>query len=183
MEELFKKIYFVERDNLDLRKFKVMHPLDGRGFPLDISFLKKCSKKLLKKMGKIDFDYVVGFAEGGIPAALGFSIVSNKPFVGSYRVKLKEKGEIKFQEPHSSRSQHYIYGLKEGDRVVIIEDEITTGRTIINAINSFKENGLNVQAVGSFVLNGLGSNEKEVLNKMEVPLFHLVDLENESKRE
>lgn len=179
MDELRDKITYSVRDNLDKRKLKVMHPLDGRGVPLDLFFLKKCSKQLFKKFRKINFDFVVGFAEGGIVSAIGIADVAKKPFVGSYRVKLKEKNEIIFLEPHSMRAQHFIYGLKKGDRIIVIEDEITTGSTMMNAIKSFESKGIKVMAMGAFILNGLSREQRKGFEKLNIPLFYLVDLDDE----
>ena len=47
-------------------------------------------------------------------------------------MKLRHKNEIHFIEPHSERKNHYIYGLRSGDKVVIIDDEVTTGSTFLN---------------------------------------------------
>ena len=178
MVDILSKIYYRERDNLDKRKLKIIHPFDGRGYPLDIDLWVQESKKLGDQLKRINFDYIVGFAEAGIISALGVANILKKPFVGSYRVKLKEGGEITFLEPHSTRANHYLYGLKKGDKVIIVEDEITSGDTILNAIRSLNKNGILVMGIAAFIINGKKRMYLEKLRKLNIPLFYLIDLEN-----
>ncbi|MCX7913988.1 MAG: orotate phosphoribosyltransferase [Thermodesulfovibrionales bacterium] len=52
------------------------------------------------------------------------------------------------KEPKGHGTMHQIEGyIKEGDRVVIIDDVITTGASTIKAIKVAEEFGLNIQAV------------------------------------
>ena len=174
------KIYYRERDNQDKRKLKIIHPFDGRGYPLDLDLLNKESIRLSEKFKEIEFDYVVGFAEAGVISALGIANAIKKPFIGSYRVKLKEEGEISFIEPHSTRANHYIYGLKKGDRIIIVEDEITTGDTILNAVNALIKKEIIVRGVATFIVDGTKRGYLKELRKLNIPFFYLVESENVS---
>jgi len=145
-------LFLVERNNKDKKKFKIIHPFDGRVTPLYPERLAAVSRQLASLLDIAHTDYIVGFAEGGLLPAYGVSSATNLPMVGSYRVRLKLPYEITFQEPHSERSTHYIYGLREGNRVVIVEDETTTGSTILNAIKAFHQNGINVIDIGTFIM-------------------------------
>lgn len=153
------KISTIPRVNFsNKRKDKIVHPFDGRLAPANPVAIREWALALASKLDLKDIDYIVGFAEGGLIPAYAFSEVTDIPFLGSYRLKFNVDGvEVVFNEEHTDRS-HYIYGLKPGDNIIIIEDEITTGRTIINAINSFKEKGVNVKGIGSYIV------KKELLN-------------------
>ncbi len=149
-----KDIFLVERNNEDTKKYKIIHPFDGRLIPLKAGVLSENSQILADKLNWGKANYVVGFAEGGILSAYGVAEAIGIPLIGSYRVRLKASNELHFKEPHSARSDHYIYGLKKGDRIIIVEDEITTGSTLLNALREFKKNGIVVDDVGAFILGG-----------------------------
>ncbi|MDX2470779.1 MAG: phosphoribosyltransferase [SAR324 cluster bacterium] len=143
----------VERNNLDTRKFKVAHPWDARFKGTNPQELIATAKKLVDKLNTKAADYIVGFAEGGLLAAFAVSAASNIPMVGSYRVRCKLDNEIQFTEPHSERPNHYIYALRPGDSVILIEDEITTGITTLNAKKSLQDFGVTVVDVGAFIIS------------------------------
>ncbi len=174
-------IFLVKRNNLDKKKYKVIHPFDGRIIPLEPITLKKYSILLSKKICFKNANYIVGFAEGGILSAYGLSEVTGIPMVGSYRVRLKVKNEITFEEPHSMRSQHFIYNLKAGDKIIIIEDEITTGSTLLNAVKTFKDSGIEVLDVGTFVLMNSKRNEKNVREAEKILNIKIKYLFNENQ--
>ena len=143
----------VERNNLDTRQFKIAHPWDARFKGTDPQELVSTAKNLVDKLNTKEADYIVGFAEGGLLAAFAVSVASNIPMVGSYRVRCKLENEIRFTEPHSERPNHFIYALRPGDSVILIEDEITTGITTINAKKSLEEFGVKVVDIGAFIIS------------------------------
>jgi adenine/guanine phosphoribosyltransferase-like PRPP-binding protein len=94
-------------------------------------------------------DYVVGFPEGGALPAFAFAQITERPLVLSTRLRLSLSPVISFEEPHTSIGvTHHLHGLREGDRVVIIEDEVTSGRTLVNAVRALRGAGVQVDDVG-----------------------------------
>lgn len=117
----------------------------------------------------------IGFAETA--TALGHSVFSsfnstNSMFVHTTREEVKEiKSSINFEEEHSHATSHFCYLLNKFDfeRVVLIDDEMTTGKTNLNLIKSFLKN-FNVK---EFVcMSILDWRNEEYIKKY-------VDLENE----
>jgi len=167
-----QSLYVVERNNNDLRKDKIIHPFDGRVIPLNPTLLKQHAEALAEKLNLEGVDYILGFAEGGLISAYAISEVTNIPFIGSYRVRLKLDNEIHFQENHSERANHFIYGLHPNDKIVIIEDEITTGQTLINVIAQLQLRHIEVQDIGVYALNC----STEVLAKFEESGYYIKSL-------
>ncbi len=165
-----QSLYVVERNNNDLRKDKIIHPFDGRVIPLNPTVLKQHAEALAAKLNLAGVDYILGFAEGGLISAYAISEVTNIPFIGSYRVRLKLDNEIHFQEMHSERANHFIYGLHPNDKIVIIEDEITTGQTLINVIAQLQMRHIEVKDIGVYALNC----SNEVLQKLELQLGYQI---------
>lgn len=147
------EVFLVERNNRDTKKYKIIHPFDGRILPLEPRKLKDNARKLAKLLNLEKVDYILGFAEGGVLAAYGVSEVTNIPMIGSYRVRLKSSPEIIFTEPHSERSTHYIYGLNPGNRIVIVEDEITTGSTLCSAVSELTKQKIEVVDIGAYIVS------------------------------
>lgn len=142
-----------ERKNGDKRFYKIVHHLDGRATPASPTEIYLQASELAERLNMENVDVVVGFAEGGLIPAFAVAAVSGKAFVGSYRVRLQSSQEIHFTEPHSKRSDHYIYALKPGDRIAIVEDEITSGSTLLNAITSLENAGITVVDIGAYIMN------------------------------
>lgn len=77
---------------------------------------------------------------------------------------------VKFEEPHSHATAHNIYtnehvSLESAKRIVLVDDEISTGQTLLNIMKSIKEDF----AINEFhVLTYLDWRNQESLQKYEV---------------
>lgn len=107
-------------------------------------------EKIARKMAQIieerfkDCDIVMGTATAGIPHATLTSYFLNKP-CGYVRGKAKDHG----------RGNQIEGGYKAKDKVVLIEDLISTGGSSLEAIEALRENGLEVLAVISIFTYGM----------------------------
>lgn len=110
----------------------------------------KSSIKLKKELDKyIDTDeniFVMGFAETA--TGLGMSVASaikNSYYVTTSREEINDvKSIFDFEEEHSHATTHKCYlkdleRLKNADRVILVDDEITTGKTCLNLIRELKK--------------------------------------------
>lgn len=95
-------------------------------------------------------DYVLGFPVGGAIPAFAFAQITGRPLILSMLVRPERPGLITFEEPHSSgATTHYVQGLAPGDVIVIVEDEVTTGRTAINAVRALRRAGVRITDVAA----------------------------------
>jgi len=175
------KITFIERTNSDKRKEKIIHPFDGRASPLDIGELESTIAGLVRMVDLTDFDYVLGFSEAGIIPAYAFARLSKKPLVCSYRTRTNLPNEIRFLEPHLRLPEHFIYALRKGDSVVIIDDEITSANTIVSAVMSLEETGVSVRAVGSIICRQLPEENELFFRTRGIPLYYLHKVDKPTK--
>ena len=110
----------------------------------------KSSLKLKKELEKsIDTDenvFVMGFAETA--TGLGMSVASaikNSYYVTTSREEIKDvKSIFDFEEEHSHATTHKCYlkdldKLRNADRVILVDDEITTGKTCLNLIRELRK--------------------------------------------
>ena len=88
---------------------------------------------------------VLGFAETA--TALGMAVVSaieNSYYVTTTRENIQGiKSFLTFEEEHSHSTTHRCfpedpYKLKEADRIILVDDEITTGKSMLNIIKGLK---------------------------------------------
>lgn len=99
-------------------------------------------KFLLRKEDKTLF---IGFAETA--TGLGHAVYSafqNASFIHTTREDLKLKSVFDFEEEHSHAVDHRCYLMneniiKDAQHVVLIDDEMTTGRTSLNLIRSLHQ--------------------------------------------
>ena len=129
---------------------QIAHRLDGRYGPMDPRELAPHVRDLAAAIDTADVDYVLGFPEGGVIPAFAFAQAVGLPLIISTRLRMALPGAVSFEEPHSGLgTAHYLHGLHEGDRVVIVEDEVTTGRTIVNAVRALRQSGVHISRVGA----------------------------------
>lgn len=92
--------------------------------------LKEIAVKMAEIIEGKKIDKIAGVAIGAIPIAVALSLQTGIPFV---IVRKEEKN-------HGTSSK--IEGeIKEGERVVIVEDVTTTGGSVINAIEALRSLG------------------------------------------
>lgn len=105
----------------------------------------------IEKLG--DFDVIAGTATGAIPHAAWISEKMNKPMV-YIRGKAKEHGK-----------QNQVEGLiKEGQRAVIVEDLISTGKSSLESVEALKNIGAEVNNVCGIFSYTLPQSEQNFKN-------------------
>ena len=102
--------------------------------PTTRTFIKEGLVALAEKFD--EFDYVAGVATAGIPHGALIADALNKPFI-YVRSKAKEHGR-----------QNMIEGeIMGGERVLVVEDLISTGKSSIQACDALKEVGTRIVGV------------------------------------
>jgi uridine monophosphate synthetase len=122
---------------IDLRRL-VTHP----------KILQLVATEYAKILSGIRYDRLVGLPYAALPIATAISLHVDKPLIYPRR------------EPKSYGTKATIEGdFKRGDRVVIIDDLVTTGETKIEAIDKLKEAGLEVVAIVVLIDREMGAQE------------------------
>lgn len=95
-------------------------------------------KKLAEKLSEIDFDTIVAPAIGAV-------------IIGYETAKQAKKRNLFVERKDGVMQLRRGYTLKKGEKVVIIEDVITTARTIKETEEAIKDFGCEVVAIGCIV--------------------------------
>lgn len=98
--------------------------------------LEKIAEGMAEKLEKYDFDRIACIELGGVPIAVALSLKMRKPLV-IFRKERKTHG----------LGGDAIGELKRGEKVVIVEDVVTTGRSAISVAERVKERGGEVVAI------------------------------------
>ena len=160
-------VRLAKRENNRIRPYLFVNPLQGKHIPADPQDTVEMCRAIAEKINASYPDellYVIGFAETatGIAACVT-SFLKNAVL---YQNTTRESGKeacIAFSEIHSHatgqllRSAGMERGLQTINRIIFIDDEVTTGNTICNLIAMIKE---------TYKPNGIRYTIASVLNSM-----------------
>lgn len=141
--------------------------IDLRVIPSFPSVFKKvCDfyvKLLEEEVGVDNFDRVVGIPTAGIPFASIVAYLLDKPLL-----------YVRKEEKIHGRERRIEGVVKPGDRVVVLDDLITTGKSILNAVKALRGEG--VVAENAVVLIDRMEGGKEKLEEDGVKLHSIASI-------
>ena len=135
----------------------------------DPEILLVVAKIISKKIDKLEIEKIAGPALGAIPIVTAVSIESSIPML-MIRKEKKDYGTSELIEGD----------LKEGDRVIILEDVTTTGNSLLKAIQAVSVNGGNV--VKSYVVVDRNEGAIDNLKRKGVDLEPIVSVNDFMKK-
>lgn len=112
-------------------------------------------KKLAEKLADVEFDTIVAPAIGAV-------------IIGYETAKQAKKRNLFVERKNGVMQLRRGYSLKQGERVVIIEDVITTARTIRETEAAIKDFGCNIVAVGCIVDRTKGLTEYNIKSLLQI---------------
>ena len=125
--------------------------------------IKNLQKLVSEKTGLDNFDSLVSVPTGGLVIGSALAIETVKPLI-YVRDKPKDYGTTKSIEGK----------IFSGMKVVLIDDVITTGNSVINGIKQLKDAGLSISDVYVIINRLEGANN--ALKLEEVNLYQLTDV-------
>ena len=158
-----------------------IHPL-ADGIPsIDPKMLGAAADAMISKCD-FDCDLIVTAETMGIPIATAVSMKLGIPYTVVRKRKYGLPGEVDIaQYTGYSKNSMYINGPKKGDRVVIIDDVLSTGGTMKAIINALK-NTIGCTIVDAAVIFGKSDADDAIFREFGVRVKRLVDARIENGR-
>ena len=125
--------------------------------------IKNLQKLVSEKTGFDNFDSLVSVPTGGLIIGSALAIETVKPLI-YVRNKPKDYGTTKSIEGK----------IFSGMKVILVDDVITTGNSVINGIKQLKDTGLSISDVYVIINRLEGANN--ALELEEVNLYQLTDV-------
>lgn len=193
IEEL---IGIAQRENNTKRNYLLVNYMQAKHIPVDpqkaLYLFEKLGEQFyeLYKGKKITF---IGFAETA--TAIGAAIACNFPEEAYYLHTTREridsiKRVVDFQEEHSHATQQELFCcdtqqmLFMPEKIIFVEDEITTGKTILNFIEKLEQKGIcgKQKFAAISLINSMNQESLQIFQQKGIELHYLVRLENNFKK-
>jgi adenine phosphoribosyltransferase len=136
----------------DTRKTKIKNNFTGLLQAADSRLLADLCSRVNTKLPAVSGDeIVVGMYKSGIIAAGYLAMQRGVRFNWTTPDKLGDFDKaICYTEDHRDKS-HYLYGVKPSDNVVLVEDEVTSGKGIAGMAAELQKHGVHVIAICSLL--------------------------------
>jgi len=124
----------------------------------------------------LNVDYLVGAEAMAIPLIVPLSLMTGIPYNVVRKRKYGLLGEVNVRQTTGySEKDLFISGLKKGDRVLVLDDVVSTGGTLKAIVKALKGMGVEVRDI--IVVVGKTSKLKELGDELGQPVRTLVDVE------
>lgn len=174
-----------KRVNNTKRDFLFINPLQGKHIPVSPiktkTLVQELAQEVLHTIKPTEKVVIIGFAETA--TALGRFLAQSMPNC-SYRTQTTREALpnevpcIQFNEEHSHAVEQMLYAdvekLNDADRIIFVEDEISTGKTILNFIDAIQDKVSNVQFAVTSILNWQSPTHAKMFEDRGIATFYLV---------
>ncbi len=177
-------VKIAKRENNNKRKYLVINSLQGKHIPVSpskaINMFYELGK-MVKEKCKNEKILFIGFAETATAIGVSIAIEVGGYYIQTTREKIDNVEYLLFSEAHSHATEQKLvkndidYIIDKIDRIIFVEDEITTGNTImdiIKIINQKYPNKIGFMAVS--LINGMNKVSRDIFNSNEITTQYLV---------
>lgn len=162
-----------------VRNVRVIHQLDGIESEVHPSDLLSVGHHLWSRWRRHaafrDHDLILGLDAGGILPTVAVALATGAPYRLAWKLNLDLPDKLVFHEPHASRTEVFTYGRLGARRVLIVDDEVTTGRTLAHLIGVLRQAEAEVVGVACLVEDTAGGG-RALLESLGVGLCALTTL-------
>lgn len=152
-----------------------VHPLTDGVPRSDPIILDEVVQTMLRR-GNFDCDVILTPEAMGIPLAVAVSLEMSIPYMVVRKRSYGLPGEVRVEQATGySQGAMYINGLQKGDRVVLVDDVLSTGGTLKSIIVALRQMG--VEIVDVLVAVEKGERRKELERELGIGIRALVKVE------
>lgn len=158
------------------RSIRIVHDLDGIQHEVAPGVLTTTGDALWDTWTRdpafTSPDLLLGLDAGGILPTVAVALASGLPYRLAWKLDLDLPDKARFSEPHANRTDVYAYGDLAGRRVLIVDDEITTGRTLAGLVQVLRDGGAHVTGIACLIEDTTGQ-ARAIMDALGVPLCTL----------
>ena len=124
-------------------------------------------------------DKIVGIEAMGIPIATGLALKTGLPMTIVRKRIYGLPGEVAVKQYTGySKSDLYINGVYEKDRVILVDDVLSTGGTIAAVVEALQ--GMGVEIVETIIVVEKGDKKEEIEKKLGIKIRTIVRIKVEN---
>jgi len=140
LKKSFRDIPIVKRGDY----YYFIHPISDGVPALEPELLEEVAEYIVER-ADLDVDRILTIEAMGIPLATTVSLMTDIPLAIVRKRKYELEGEVILsQSTGYSKGELYINGVKKGDRVLIIDDVVSTGGTLLALVRALKNIGATI---------------------------------------
>ena len=154
-----------------------IHPVTDGVPRMDPEVLKAIVELTTERVDWSQIDVLLGIEAMGLPLAAPLSMATGVPLVVARKRSYGLEGEVKIDQATGySKGVMYLNDIKEGERVAILEDVLSTGGTLEAVIEGVQRAGAEVTEIVAVVDKGGGLKRLQDMHP-DVRIQSLVRLE------
>ncbi|NLK37458.1 MAG: hypothetical protein GX299_05185 [Epulopiscium sp.] len=177
-------VRIAKRENNTKRGYLVVDPLQGKHIPVSPSKALKLFSDLadvFRKSYQNERLLLIGFAETATAIGAQVAISIGAKYIQTTREMIPDVEYLFFSEEHSHATEQKLIKddidsiMDDTDRIIFIEDEVTTGKTILNIISILeKKYPSKMKYSVASILNGMSEEHLNLYEKKGIMLHYLV---------
>ena len=145
-----------------------VNPISDGVPAMDPKMLRELSL-MVHKYADLDIDKIVAVEAMGIHLATALSLATDIPFVVIRKRQYGLEGETEvYQKTGYGSSNLYINDLHKGEKILLIDDVVSTGGTLIALIKTLQDLGLEIKSTVAVIEKGEGKKIVEEETGVEV---------------
>lgn len=177
-------VRIAKRENNKKRNYLVVNRLQGKHIPVKPHEALDMFKALaapLKKQYTGERLLLIGFAETATAIGAAVALELGASYMQTTREQIPDVNYLYFSEEHSHATEQKLVKndidsvIKNIDRIIFIEDEVTTGKTILNIIHILETLYPDtIHFSVASILNGMDKEALKVYENRDIKLHWLV---------
>lgn len=177
-------VRIAKRENNTRRKYLVVNRLQGKHIPVspkEALQMFRSLAELIKEAYPSERLLMVGFAETATAIGAAVAIECQAAYMQTTREVIDGMDYLYFSESHSHATEQKLVKtdldkiIGKTDRIVFIEDEVTTGNTILNIVRLIQKTYAQpVSFAVASILNGMNEEALENYKNLKIPVHYLV---------
>jgi adenine phosphoribosyltransferase len=137
-----------------------VHPISDGVPMLKPELLREIVIRIIRKAELEDVDKIVTPAAMGIHISTAVSLMSDIPLVVIRKRQYGLEGEVSLQQVTGySESEMYVNDVYEGDRVLVLDDVLSTGGTLKGITGALEEIGADITDIVAVIKKVGGENK------------------------